>query len=288
MTEPGGDDVERLRFPGERPAFLVSVASNFVVIAAAVAIVIAGTDWLEDHPFVARHIEAIRAVLIAAILSLPTTILARRISFVATRGNGVRVDPSQFPELYARFVEACRKLGVQRMPELYLSRDVGDRVAVARAGGSAIVVNAEFVDDDWKDGLDWLTFAVAGALGDIRLGHTRWWVEFLTVYSRSIPGVRTPLLLKWAHSRDRCGAFVVPDGIRGLIVEAVGNHALPAVDVPAFVEQTRHAVSTRAWDRLAAIWRGAPLIVDRAHVLYRDGFFTEADSDRARTGPTRP
>ncbi len=278
LAEPERDDIERLRCPGERIAFVLCVVSNFVVVAAAIAVVMMGTDWVEGHPAVARHLGLIRTILITGVFAVPATILGKRISFAATRGNGVRIDEHQLPELHARFVAACRKLGVHPMPSLYMSRDV-DGVAVARAGGTSVVVNAEFVDEDWKDGLDWLTFAVARALGAVRLGHTRWWVELLTVYARSIPGIRTPLLLKWSHSRDRCAAFVVPDGIRGLLVEASGNHALPAIDVPAFVEQTKQTPTF--WDRLAAMVHARPLLLTRARALYDGGFFDRA-RDEAR------
>lgn len=134
-------------------------------------------------------------------------------------------------------------LGIDRIPELYIGRDlkVPARAFTIRGGRSAVVLDARLVDKSWTDGLDWLTFVMARALGAIRLGHTQWWVELFTVYARRIPGVRTPLLVKWTLSRDRCGAFVVPDGIRGLLVEAVGNHALTSVDVPAFVTQTERA-----------------------------------------------
>ncbi len=276
---------EWLRCPGERAALVLCVISNFVVLGAAIAIVLAGTAWLGTHPVLARHVDWIRAIVIAAILALPTTALVRQISFAATRGGAVRLSERQFPELYAQFLAASRKLGLEKVPELYMSRDVEGRVAIAHAiwrGRAVVVVNAEFVDEDWIEGLDWLTFAVAGALGAIRLGHTRWWVELLTVYARRIPGLRTPLLVKWTRSRDRCAAFVVPRGIRGLIVEAVGNHALPAVDVPAFVDQTERAQSF--WERIATLYRKAPLLLTRARALYDEGFFDRA-RDRAWAGP---
>lgn len=284
MEAPEHADQEWLRCPGERAAFVLCIVSNFAVIAVAVTVVIAGTAWLATHPLIARHLDAIRAVVVAAILALPTAGLARRVSFAATRGGAVRLGPHQFPALYARFLAACRALGLEHAPELYMSRAVEGRVATAHTiwgGRSVVVINAEFVDENWIEGLDWLTFAVAGALGAIRLGHTRWWVELLTVYARRIPGVRTPLLLKWARSRDRCAAFVVPDGIRGLIVEAVGNHALPAVDVPAFIDQTARA--TRVWDRVATLYRKEPLLLARARALYDEGFFDRA-RDRERFG----
>lgn len=259
--------------------------SNFLIVGIAIAIVLAGTAWLGTHPEIAGHLNVIRGIVIAALLALPTTVLARPIGFAATLGDGVRVSEHQFPELYAQFLGACRKLGIDRVPELYLSCEVEGRVAIAHTswgGRSVVAINAEFLDENWIPGLDWIMFAVAGALGSIRLGHTRWWVELLIVYSQRIPGLRTPILVKWTRSRDRCAAFVVSHGIRGLIVEAVGNHALPAVDVPAFIEQTESARTF--WDGVAESYRKGPLLLTRARALYDDGFFDRA-RDRERFQP---
>lgn len=280
--EPG----EWLRCPGERAALALCVASNFLVLGLAVMIVVAGTAWLGRHPVLAESAGAIRTVLLAALLAAPTTAVLRNVTFAAARGNGVRVGPDQFPELHAQLLAACRKLGVREIPELYVSREVETGVAVAHTiwgGRAVVVVNAELMDENWREGLDWLGFAIAGAVGSIRLGHTGAWVELLTVYSRRIPGLRSPVLVHWARSRDRCAAYVVPHGIRGLIVEAVGNHALPAVDVRAFIEQTEDAPSL--WDALATRLRRRPLIVARARALYQDGLF-DRGRDRERFRPS--
>ncbi len=276
---------EWLRCPGERAAFVLSAISNFLIIGVAVGVVLAGAAWLRTHPVLGRHVDTIRSILLGAIFALPITVFTRRIGFAVTRGGDVRLGEHQFPELYAQFLRACRKLGVDRVPELYIGREgVDGRVAVAHTigrGRSVVVINAEFVDEDWTDGLDWLTYAVAGALGAIRLGQTSWWVQLLTIYSRRVPVLQAPLLVKWARSRDRCAAVAVPNGIRGLIVEAVGNHALPAVDVPAFVDQTERAGTL--WEDIAKVYRKEPLVLERARALYDEGFFDRV-RDRERFG----
>ena len=274
---------ERLRCPGERAALALCILSNFVVLGLAIATLLATTSWLDAHPLVARHVDVMRTIVLAALIALPAAGLGRSARLSAARNDAVRVGKKQFPELYAEFLGACRRLGFERAPELYLGRDV-EGLAEAHTlgdGRSVVVINADFVDENWREGLDWLTFVVAQALGAIRLGHTRWWVELLTVYARSIPGLRTPLLVRWTHSRDRCAAYVVPDGIRGLVVEAVGDHALPCVDVPAFVAQTERAADF--WDRLANFVRKRPSLVTRARALYEGGFFDRKRDVQRRT-----
>ena len=169
------------------------------------------------------------------------------------------------------FSTQVRKLGIDEVPELYISRSVEwPAVAYSVFGGrSIIVLRAELFAKHWVESIDALAFVIAGALGSIRLGHTRWWVELLTGYARRVPGLRTPLLMKWAFSRDRCAAYAVPDGVRGLLLEAVGKDVGPDVDVAAFVRQAERAAGV--WELVAALHQKSPELTVRARALYAAG-----------------
>jgi hypothetical protein len=277
-----GADIESLRCPGETTALVLCIASNVVVLALAVAIVLAGSDWLETHPFIAKRADWVRAILLTALVALPAAPIGRHFRVHAARANGVRVGAEQFPALHDQLLRACRMLGLDDVPEVYVWTGIeGPSAAYAAKGGrSVIVLNAELFSKEWEEGIDWLTFALAGALGSIRLGHTRWWVELLTVYARRIPGLRTPMFLKWAYSRDRCAAFVAPAGIRGLLVEAVGKDVVPNVRLPAFLAQTEHV--NGLWNQLAAIHRKGPLLTARVRALYDAGFFDRTLDEQER------
>lgn len=267
----------RLRCPGERRALAFCIGVNFIVLAGCVAVVLVGTDWLATHPFVAKHVDFVRAALITALVAGPATVVGRQAAVRAARGRGVRVGKDQFPELHEQLVLACRKLGIDPLPGVYLIKDC-EWPAVAHSATSrrsVVLIDAALVDPHWRQNLDWLTFVMAGALGSLRLGHTRWWIELLTIYARLVPRLRTPLLVKWVQSRDRCAAFVVPDGVRGLVVEAVGREALAAVDIVPFLRQTEEAGDL--WERIDTMREQRPSITARARALYDAGFF-----DRAR------
>jgi hypothetical protein len=266
-------DVEWLRYPGERAALAVCIAANLAFVLLAWAILLAGSDWLAAHPFVEKHGDWIRAVGIAGVIALPLLPLSRHLAIHAARSSGVRVNEAQFPELHEEFVRACRKLGVDQVPELYIGRRVEDFAAAYSAigGRSVVVLDADLVPASWKEGFDWLAFEVAGALGALRLGHTRWWIALLTGYAGRVPGLAAGMRIRRTYSRDRCAAFVVPDGIRGLIVEAVGKDAVASVSVPAFVAQAKDCVGV--WDSLGALRLQTPPIPVRASALYRAGLF---------------
>ncbi len=266
-------DVEWLRCPGERTALVQCIASNVLVVVLAWAVIIAGSDWLDAHPFIEKHSDWIRALAFAGAIALPLLPLTRHLMVHVARSSGVRVGDAQFPELYQQLLRACHKLNIDRVPELYISRRVeGPAEAYSiRGGGSVVVLSADLVPTNWKEGFDWLSFVMAGALGAVRLGHTSWWVALFTGYAGRVPGLGAPLRIKRAYSRDRCAAFVVPDGIRGLVVEAVGKDAVVNVSIPEFVEQAKDDRSV--WDSLGALELRSPPIPVRARALYDAGLF---------------
>jgi hypothetical protein len=268
-------DIEWLRCPGEGAELGACIAANVFIIAIAFNIVVVGSDWLDGHPFVAKHIDSIRALALAGIVALPVLPLSRHVSIHVARDGGVRVGESQFPELYAQLLRACRKLDVSPIPELYISRHIATPSAVYSVEwrNSVVVLNADLFDKSWREGIDWLSFVLAGAIGALRLGHTRWWVELLTGYAGRIPGLRRPLLLKRTYSRDRCAAYVVPEGIRGLLVEAVGKDAVRSVAISDFVKQSKDTLGV--WDALGALLQKTPPLTDRARALYDAGLFDE-------------
>ncbi len=272
--------VERLRCPGERAALALCFATNLSLVVLAWAAILAGSDWLQAHPFIGRHQDWIHGLAIASIVALPVLPLSRHLMLHAARNDGVRVGEAQFPELYVQFLLACRKLNVERVPQLYVSRRVeGPAAAYSARGSPVVVLNADLFLSNWKEGLDWLSFAMAGALGAIRLGHTRWWVALLTGYAGRVPGLSAPLYIKRTYSRDRCAAFVVPDGIRGLVVEAVGKDAVSGVSLARFVEQSKDCRGI--WDDLVAYRQKSPPISARAKALYDAGLF-ERERDLKR------
>jgi hypothetical protein len=276
-------DVDRLRDPSERLALILCVLVNLCAVALAIAVVFAESDWLHQHPRIESRIGAFRAIAVAAILAFPATIFGRHARDAMMHGGAVRVTPTQLPELYAALVHACDKLGLDDVPELYLGRLKDDEkpatvIRLHGHGRTAILLDADLLlDKQWKRGLDWISFVVAGQVGAIRLGHYHWWVEMLTAYTKRIPGLRTPLFMAWTYSRDRCAAWAVPDGLRGILMPAVGKDLIWDLDVLEWVSQP---VPSGFWGWYGAMTNKTPHLLKRTRALYDAGLF-DRERDRA-------
>lgn len=278
---------EMLRHPFERRIYVSCVVLNFVLLALGILVVAVTADILEGHPGLGRVVNQLKYLVIAALVALPLAPLTRHISLFAARANAIQVSGDQFPELHAILAEQCRRLGMTELPELYVTVAPEAMVSAYSAAGtpSCIVLSEEFFDPDWQKNLEAIAFGIGWGLGAIRLGHTRFLTDLLTAYVLRVPFLRNPISQVRTYSRDRCAAFLVPDGVRGLAVQASGKDVLAAMDVASFVEQ---AMRFRGiWATLSQLRHAAPHVLFRVQSLYERGFF-DLEHDRVRFGEARP
>jgi hypothetical protein len=273
-----------LRHPLELPAVAVCIVVNVLIVAAAIALVWRGSAWLEGHPFFGRHVDAIRALAVAAVLAVPAEVVDRHVRHYADMGNGIRVSRTQLARCHEILERACRRLGVEKIPELYLvpHSDLDTVSAAYSVVGqrSLIALSTDIFPKDWEQNERAIAFAIGHAVGALRLGHTQWWLEILTNYAMRLPFLRTPIRAVQCFSRDRCGALVEPNGISGLILHAAGKQLVSRIDVPSFVDQAMHFGGF--WSVVAGTNRKRPHLMLRARLLYQAKLFDyERDTKRS-------
>jgi hypothetical protein len=103
-------------------------------------------------------------------------------------------------------------------------------------------------------------FFLGRELGRLRLGHASRLNELLLSYVKEIPYLRNPVLLVFAYSEDRYGAYLAPEGIPGLIALGAGRRMLHSVNVPDYLKQVSEYRGV--WSQLAQLTKETP---QRAH-----------------------
>jgi hypothetical protein len=269
-------DVSELRHPYERLVWWIAVVVNAAVCVLAVSIVIRGGEI--DYE------RQIRAVAIAAVLAPPALVFTRNRRLARVRGGSIKVSLTQYAPLYKRLQEHCEAFGVESPPTLFVSD--GAIAALAHSYSAwhreYVVLDTDFLEADLEPLEDVWSFLIARELGRLAFGHVTWWDELLLSYVGRIPYIRRPLRLVRAYSLDNVGAFLEPEGVRGLVVQASGRRTIPAVHV---AEHIRHALSVDGfWVRLANLIDEQPLLAVRLRKLYDQGLF-DLDHDLRRYTP---
>jgi Zn-dependent protease with chaperone function/type II secretory pathway pseudopilin PulG len=180
------------------------------------------------------------------------------------KGNGVELSAAQFPDLHAQFLDCVRTLGITDVPEAYVLNGNGGLNAFATKflRSRYVVVYSDVVDAMEKHP-DGVRFYFGHELGHLRMKHLsgqlwRWpalWLPLLgAAYSRARESTCD------RHGRACCSS--PRNAAHALAALSAGVTAWQRVDVPAFVEQTRH--SSGFWMSFHELTAGYPWLTKRA------------------------
>ena len=269
---PSPVDESELRWPWDRPISVLTVLLNFGLIAAAILLVAYGSQWMESYPFLAKRIEQLRVVAIAAIVALPGVVILRNARRGNIRGNSVRVSRDQFPEIYGILERQCQKLGVTKLPELYLSDASDESHAFSAWSRNYIVLGTDYLGPV-QESLGTIEFFLGRQIGAMRLGYAKWWNELLMWYVLKLPLISLPVRKARVLSQDRYGAFLAGGSIRPLIVLVTGRLLSRAVNVDGYLDQVGKYGGL--WDRVGAWTAKAPPLARRVKALQEAGLLRE-------------
>src|SRR5215471_5356476 len=155
------------------------------------------------------------------------------------RGSSIKLGPNQMPELYGRVVELSGRIGLEKVPDVYLRQSGGLLNAFATRFGRArfVVLFSELVHA-CGDNLNALDFIIAHELGHLHRGHLNW--RWLVAPAHIIPFLGSAYSRACEYTCDRYGFQASNDPNRsldGLCILAAGPQFAPYVNRQAFVAQ---------------------------------------------------
>lgn len=188
------------------------------------------------------------------------------------RGNAVELSERQFPDLYAQYRDACRRLEMKEVPTAYLMMSDGVLNALAtRFLRRHYVVLYSSVVDALRSRPEALRFYFGHELAHIKCGHLalawlRWPASVLPLvgagYRRAQEYTCDLHGLAASASRD--------DALAALGVLASGGDRLPKLDPAVFIEQQRQ--SAGFWMSYHELTNDYPWLCKRlAQVAETDG-----------------
>jgi len=222
---------------------------------------------------------AYSAVVAVAVMMAHALLLAH------VTGNGVRVSSAQLPDIYQKVQEASRKLGLTKVPEVYIVQAGGilNAFATKLLSRRFVIIYSDLLDacDVGPPGsVTELDFIIGHEIGHLAAGHLAW--QWFLLPARIIP------LLGPAYSRareytcDLCGHAVVDNlevSSRALTILAAGGRAGRKVNLDLFVEQV--ADTGRFWMAIFELNASHPFLSKRvAAIRVAKGFGTTASVPR--------
>ncbi|HSY54568.1 MAG TPA: M48 family metalloprotease [Opitutaceae bacterium] len=217
-TLPSSLTVDALNLPKEK-TYYTFVLIISVLVWLVLAITIVGLFY---------------AALFAFVIWLGNGLLTAHL-----RAEAVRVDEQQLPQLYGTFLDACQKLGVAKIPKLYVLQAGGALNAFATkfSGRNFVVVYSDFLEAFGPDSPE-IRFILGHELGHLKSNHI--WKHTLLAPGIFMPLIGPAYLRACEASCDRYGAFAAEnlDGaMRAMLTLSGGKLQGRTLDPAAFATQ---------------------------------------------------
>ncbi len=189
------------------------------------------------------------------------------------KGTAVRVTARQFPDLHARLIACCERLGISRAPDCYLVNGQGAFNAFAtRFLGRNFVVLLSDVVDALEERPGAVSFYIGHELAHIQRGHLVWGPVLM-------PGSVLPLLGAAYHRAcestcDLYGAACCAetgDALAGIAALAAGRKRWKGLSLEEYLGQAQE--SAGFWMSFHELVSDYPWLVKRAArvVGFREG-----------------
>ncbi len=178
-------------------------------------------------------------------------VLGHALALARITGHSIRLGTRQLPELYRKVEKAAERLGLERVPEVYIVQGGGflNAFATKLLSRNFVILNAEIVEacekldgDKAADQPQAIDFVLGHEIGHLALGHLSW--NWLLWPARLVPLLGAAYSRAKEYSCDACGLAACEDletSSRALAVLAGGGSVARQVNLEALMEQRHEA-----------------------------------------------
>ena len=218
--------------------------------------------------------------IILAILAVSLLFSALMIGNI--RLNGVKIGANQFPLIYRTVEDLCMKMGIPKVPDIFVIQSGGVLNAFATRffGRNMVVVYSEIFDLIEQHAEDELNFVLAHELAHIKRNHLGKMMFILP--SMWIPGIAEMYLRSCEYTCDRYAAYYTGNhqaAKNSLTILAIGKRLFRQVNKTEYLDQVNQEKGFFVW--LAEVLSTHPPLPKRINEI--NTFFGEKDQVYIRT-----
>jgi len=154
------------------------------------------------------------------------------------KGNAVKLNKNQFPDIYQTVVQQSELLGLRSVPAVYIMQSGGVLNAFATRffGRNYIVLYSEIVEAALEQDKNILEFIIGHELGHIKRNHML--KNLLLIPSYLIPFLGSAYSRACEYTCDNIGYSLCPSGVRsGLLLLASGRTIYKKVNIKEYLSQ---------------------------------------------------
>ncbi|KGR74378.1 M48 family metallopeptidase [Ureibacillus sinduriensis] len=166
------------------------------------------------------------------------------------RSNAVKISPDQFPEIFGKAGELCRKMQIDKIPDIYVQQSGGMLNAFATRffGRNMVVIYAEIFELYGTNEEEELNFVLAHELAHIKRNHLT--KQMLILPAMWIPGVAELYLRACEYTCDRYAAYYTENSAaakNSLTMLAIGKQLYLHVNKEHYMKQLNEEKGFIVW-----------------------------------------
>lgn len=203
-----------------------------------------------------------------ALLLLAFVLLSNAIMIGSIRGNGIRVNEQQFPDVYERVVDLAGKMDLKKVPDVFVLHSEGAFNASATRffGRDMVIIYSEVFELAREQGVKELDFIISHELTHIQRRHI--WKSILTLPTAFIPFLSKAYSRSCEYTCDRSAAYYIQDGPaakRALTILSIGKVLYKEVNDFTYLEQIHSESNVAVW--FAEVLSTHPLLPKRIQAV---------------------
>lgn len=158
------------------------------------------------------------------------------------RCNAIRITPNQLPEIFNVLLEQSQKLGLKRLPTLYVLQGNGvlNAFATKFARKNYVVILSSVLEAAYNEGMHAVEFIIGHELGHIKQNHIGFFKSVFLFPGKLIPFMGAAYSRACEYTCDNIGHMLAPTGAQqGLTILGAGAHLYKKINITELISNAR-------------------------------------------------
>lgn len=160
------------------------------------------------------------------------------------RGNAIKINKSQFPDVYEVLELHAKKLEFEDVPNMYLLQGNGilNAFATRFAKRDYVILHSNILELAYQEGMDSVSFIIGHELGHIKRSHVGFFKSLLIMPARLfVPFLGNAYSRACEYTCDNIGYNLCPQGaLKGILILASGKKLYKMINVNDLLLNAKH------------------------------------------------
>ncbi len=186
------------------------------------------------------------------------------------KGNAIKVNSRQFPEIYKILETQAKALNFKQLPEVYVLQNGGvlNAFALKFAHRDYVVILSSVLEIAYQEGLDAVAFIIGHELGHIKRKHTSFFKSVFLLPAKLVPFLGNAYSRACEYTCDNIGYSLSPKGaLDGTLILAAGKTLYKQVDANELVLSLQ--LESSFLRSFAEIFATHPAMLKRVAAMYK-------------------